>query len=175
LDPLSVAGLVVSGGALGVAGISALFARKQLQLAERLRARDFEATVVAEMHEIQALDTGTKYTLKVTNAGPAVARDVSIYLTVWTDETPLSRIIDSANVAPALLRGEQRLATIELPSDEARFDDRSRSTEIDTAYYDDNGVRNERLAFVFEDSLVLTPPQPPPERVPGPVTIARWP
>jgi hypothetical protein len=28
-------------------------------------------------------------------------------------------------------------------------------------YYDDNGVHNQRVALVFENSLVLTRPQPP--------------
>jgi len=34
------------------------------------------------------------------------------------------------------------------------------SIELCADYYDDNGVRNERLAFIVDDSLVLTPPTP---------------
>jgi hypothetical protein len=62
------------------------------------------------------------------------------------------------HVAPALLRGEQR--TVLLTLDDVDLDDRSLSVELHSDYYDDNGVRNERLAFVFDDTLVLTPPQP---------------
>ena len=57
---------------------------------------------------------------------------------------------------------DQELAGLDIVTDgDCRFDDRDVSTELHAAYYDDNGVRNERLAFIFEDALVLTPPQPP--------------
>ena len=61
-------------------------------------------------------------------------------------------------VAPALLRGERRSITLELPGDNARFDDRTIAVELNADYYDDNGVRNERLALVLEDTFVQLPP-----------------
>lgn len=78
----------------------------------------------------------------MTNAGPAVARDVDVTLTLSTDESELGRAIDATDVAPALLRGEQRVVTVVLPCNEARFDDPGRSLEIVASYYDDNGLRN---------------------------------
>jgi hypothetical protein len=157
----AIAGLIISGAAPGVAAFSALFSRRQLHLAERQRERDFEATVVAELVSFSRNSETLDYALRVTNAGPAVARDVDISIVVWTGESPFGRKIDSADIAPALLRGEQRTATLRLPVDEGQFDDRSRSIEIGSDYYDDNGVRNVRLAFVYDGELVLTPPQPP--------------
>jgi hypothetical protein len=157
----AVAGLIISGSALGVAATSAWFSRQQLYLAERQRERDFEATVVAELVRFSRSAEMLDYELRVTNAGPAVARDVDVSIVVWTDDGPLGRTIHTVDVAPALLRGEQRTVTLRLPVDEARFDDRSRSIEIASDYFDDNGVRNVRLAFVFDGDLVLTPPQPP--------------
>lgn len=117
------------------------------------------------MNSVNVTPKSTQYEVRVTNAGPAVARDVDVGLTIWTDESGLGRVIDGAEVAPALLRGEQRVVTLVLPQDERRFDDRSCSLEMFATYYDDNGPRNQRVAFVFEDSLVLTPPQPP---------LAKW-
>jgi hypothetical protein len=107
------------------------------------------------------LSEDLRYRLRVTNAGPAVARDLTIQLVVWTD-APGGFELDSVDVAPALLRGEQREMSLLLCAEEAKFDDINRSIEIHAAYYDDNGVRSGRLAFVFEDDLVLSPPQPSP-------------
>jgi hypothetical protein len=153
--------LVISGAALGVAASSAWFSRRQLHLAERQRERDFEATVVAELVGFSRTSETLDYELRLTNAGPAVARDVDVSIVEWADGRPLGRAIHTVDVAPALLRGEQRTVTMRLPVDDARFDDRSRSIEIGSDYFDDNGVRNVRLAFVFDGDLVLTPPQPP--------------
>jgi hypothetical protein len=143
-----------------------------LLLADRLRERDFEATVVAELVGFERTSDVLAYELQVTNAGPAVARDVEVSIVVWTDETAFGRRIDTVDVAPALLRGEQRRATLHLPLHEAEFADRSRSIEIGSDYFDDNGVRNIRLAFVYDGQLVLTPPQPP---YPAPGRRLRYP
>ena len=99
------------------------------------------------------------YELRVTNAGPAVARDVSVDLVEWADErNGLGYIVDHQDVAPALQRGEQRDVILRLPTDAARFENRSVAYEIGADYYDDNGLRNERLALAFDDSLILLPP-----------------
>ena len=156
---MATAGIVISGAALGISAFSALFARRQLQLAERSRARDFEATVVAELVGVRRADDALHYELQVTNAGPAVARDVDVSLVEWR-ESDLGRLLAQSEVAPALLRGERRAASLEL-RDASKTLDRTVSVELHADYYDDNGVRNERLAFVVEDSFVLTPPQPP--------------
>jgi hypothetical protein len=161
---IALGGLIISCIAAGVAAWGAWFARQQLRLATRQRERDFEATVVAELSDFRRLEGYLIYEVAVTNAGPAVARDVDVAIVKWTDETPLGVTIHRADVAPALLRGERRTVALELPVAEARFEDRTRSIELYGAYFDDNGVRNERLGFVFEGSLVLTPPQPPVER-----------
>lgn len=127
------------GAALGVAGTSVWYARKQFHLAERLRGRDFEATVVVK--RLGGVGTYVKdmtYSLRVTNAGPAVARDVSVELQLWTDGTELGRSLHRVDVAPAMLRGEQRNITLRLPLEESRFDDRSRSLEIHADYYNDS-------------------------------------
>lgn len=156
---LAIAGIVISGAALGIAAASATFARRQLQLAERLGQRDFEATVVAELVGVEE-DRTVRYAILVTNAGPAVARDVDIAIVEWTD-SPFGRRLVEADVAPALLRGEQRKVELELPIEGVRFDDRDVSIELHADYYDDNGVRNERLALVYRDDFLPTPPQPP--------------
>jgi hypothetical protein len=158
---LAVAGLVVSCGAFAVAGASAWFSRRQLQLSERQRERDFEATVVAELVSFNRNPETLDYELWVTNAGPAVARDVDVSIVEWNDEGPFGYQIDTVDVAPALLRSEQRTVTLRLPIERARFQDRSRSIELASDYFDDNGVRNVRLAFMSDGDLVLTPPQPP--------------
>jgi hypothetical protein len=158
---LAVAGLVVSCGAFAVAAASAWFSRRQLQLSERQRERDFEATVVAELVSFNRCAETFDYELLVTNAGPAVARDVDVSIVEWNDEGPLGHMIETVDVAPALLRGEQRTVTLRLPIEKARFEDRSRSIELASDYFDDNGVRNVRLAFMFDGDLLLTPPQPP--------------
>jgi hypothetical protein len=101
------------------------------------------------------------YEVLVTNAGPAVARDIDVCIVEWNDDGTFGHKIDAADLAPALLRGEQRRVVLRLPLDRARFEDRSRSIELMSDYYDDNGVRNVRLAFMFDGELVLTPPQPP--------------
>jgi hypothetical protein len=69
---LAVAGLVVSCGAFVVAAASAWFSRRQLQLSERQRERDFEAAVVAELVSFNRSAETLDYKLLVTNAGPAV-------------------------------------------------------------------------------------------------------
>jgi len=84
---LATAGIVISGVALGISGLSALFARRQLQLAERSRGRDFEATVVAELVGACQDEDAVRYEIRVTNAGPAVARDVDVSLIEWGDTT----------------------------------------------------------------------------------------
>ncbi len=162
MSDLNLIGIVISGCALGVAGTSAAFALRQLKLAERLQLRDFEATVVCELESYERTSEGLRYGLKVTNAGPAVARDVDVSLVEWTGDSVLGMSLAEAGVAPAMLRGEQRLVTLELLAEHAAgLDDRSRSIEVMCDYYDDNGVRNHRLAFVVEGDLVLTPPQLP--------------
>jgi hypothetical protein len=158
---VAIAGLVVSCGAFAVAAASAWFSQRQLRLSERQRERDFEATVVAELMSVNRNADTLDYELLVTNAGPAVARDVDVSIVEWNDEGPLGQMIETVDVAPALLRGEQRTVTLRLPIEKARFEDRSRSIELASDYFDDNGVRNVRLAFMFDDELVLTPPQPP--------------
>ena len=117
---------------------------------------------VVELSTVSGNTKSLIYELRVTNAGPAVARDVSVELVKWTDEATGSSI-DRVDVAPALLRGEQRPVTLTLPRSDAHFDERSEAIEVRADYYDDNGVRDERLASVYEDDLVLTPPQPPRE------------
>jgi hypothetical protein len=99
------------------------------------------------------------YELTVINAGPAAARDVSVDLVLWGDG-PLGLSLDRVDVAPALLVGDQRSATLRLPAS-VDLGDRSQAVEIGADWYDDNGVRNERLALVLEGGLILTPPQPP--------------
>jgi hypothetical protein len=158
---LAVAGIAVSFAALGIALASARFARRQLQLSERQHERDFEATVVAELVRFNWGTETLDYEVLVTNAGPAVARDVDISVVEWSDEGPFGERIDTVDVSPALLRGEQRTVTVRLPVGRATFGDRSRSIELASDYFDDNGVRNVRLAFVYDGELVLTPPQPP--------------
>jgi hypothetical protein len=155
---LATAGIVISGVALGISGISALFARRQLQLAERSRGRDFEATVVAELVGARQDEDAVRYEIRVTNAGPSVARDVDVSLIEWGD-TSLGKVLAQADVAPALLRGERRAVSLEL-ANATKTRDRDVSVELHADYYDDNGVRNERLALVVDDTFVLTPPQP---------------
>jgi hypothetical protein len=157
---LAIAGILISGAALGISAVSAVFSRRQLELGERQRERDFEATVVAELVGVHRRDAAVHYEVSVTNAGPAVARDVDVSLVEWTDATALGRALAEADVAPALLRGERRTVILKLAAADARFDDRSVSIELHADYYDDNGVRNERLAFVSQGSFVLTPAPP---------------
>jgi hypothetical protein len=118
---LAVVGLAVSGGALGVSVVSAVFARRQLQLAGRQRERDFEATVVAGLVRVTREPDAISYELLVTNAGPAVARDVGVAIVEWSDDGPFGESIDEADVAPALLRGEQRGVTVRLPLETGAF------------------------------------------------------
>jgi len=153
-----MAGLGISGIALGISAVSAVFSRRQLELGERQRARDFEATVVVELVGVDRRDSNVHYEVSVTNAGPAVARDVDLSLVEWTDASAFGRSLAEASVAPALLRGERRLVVLSLDVADQRIEDRSVSVELHADYYDDNGVRNERLALVFEGSFVLTPP-----------------
>src|SRR5687767_8691 len=140
---IAVIGLVISGGALGVSAASLWFARRQLQLAERLRVRDFEAIVVVELEEWNSVRDRSVYKLRVTNAGPAVARDVSVEIVEFTDEKPLGFVLGTAAVAPVLLRGEQRTVTVEQfwPEDEDTI-----AVNFVASYFDDNGVRNEQVA-----------------------------
>jgi hypothetical protein len=99
-----------------------------------------------------------RYEIRVTNAGPAVARDVDVSLIEWGD-TSLGKVLAQADVAPALLRGERRAVSLEL-ANATKTRDRDVSVELHADHYDDNGVRNERLALVVDDTFVLTPPQP---------------
>jgi hypothetical protein len=80
---LATVGIVISGAALAISSLSALFARRQLQLAERSRGRDFEATVVAELIEVHRAEDAIRFDDQVTNADPAVARDVDVSLVEW--------------------------------------------------------------------------------------------
>lgn len=155
---LAIAGIAVSGGALLISAATALFLRRQLALAERHRARDFAASVVAELVEVGRCADALHYEIAVINAGPAVARDVDVAIVEWVGDRPIGRTIAEASVAPALLRGERRVVALSVPSAEAKFDDREVSIELHADYYDDNGSRNERLALVYEDSLLLMPP-----------------
>lgn len=157
---LAIAGIAISFGAVGVSSASAFFSHRQLKLAEQLRARDFEANVVAELVGVHRHSGEVEYEVAVTNAGPAVARDVGVAIVEWRANKPFGRRLSEALVAPALLRGERRVVRQPLPAEAARFDDRSSSTELHSDYFDDNGVRNLRLGLVFEDSFVLTPPEP---------------
>jgi hypothetical protein len=157
----AIVGLALSCGALGASTATVILSRRHLQLVDRQRERDFEATVVAELARFARTPSTLDYEIRVTNAGPAVARDVDVSVVEWNDETVFGEKIETVDVAPALLRGEQRTVMVHLPLERARFDDRSRSIELMSDYYDDNGVRNIRLAFVYDGELILTPPQPP--------------
>lgn len=143
-----------------VSATGALYARRQLRLADRVRQREFEATVVAELVDSAANDQGIEYRLAVTNAGPAVARAVDVALVAWTGDSLFGKRLAEAYVAPALVRGDRRIIALRLAAADARFDDREVSIELQANYIDDNGIRDERLGFVFEDSMVLTPPEP---------------
>jgi hypothetical protein len=158
-NSLAAAGILISGAALGASALSALFARRQLLLAERLRARDFEATVVAELVGVRRHDAAVDYEIEVTNAGPAVARDVDLSLIEWRAHS-VGKVLADTDVAPALVRGEGRRVVLRLEESDALTSDREVSVELHSDYYDDNGVRNERLAFLVGDGFVLTPPQP---------------
>ncbi len=158
---LAIIGLVVSSGALSVAAMSAWFLRRQLIIFERQHERDFEATVVAELVSFSRGSATLDYEVLVTNAGPAVARDIDLSIVEWMAEKPFGDAIETVAVAPALLRGEQRTVTVRLPVERACFEDRTRSIELMSDYFDDNGVRNVRLAFMGDSDLILTPPQPP--------------
>jgi hypothetical protein len=81
-----------------------------------------------------------------------------VSLVEWGD-TSLGKVLAEAEVAPALLRGERRAVSLELP-DAVKTRDRAVSVELHTDYYDDNGVCNERLALVIDDSFMLALPQP---------------
>jgi hypothetical protein len=81
---LAVTGLVISGAAFGVAALSVSFSRRQLDLADRQRERDFEATVVAELVSFSRRPGTLDYELRVTNAGPAGARLKSGLITSTT-------------------------------------------------------------------------------------------
>jgi len=153
---LAVIGILISGAALGLSAASALFARRQLRLAERLQSREFRATVVAELVGLHRRDDAIHYELAVTNAGPAVARDVDLSIVEWSDARPLGIALSEVDVAPALLRGERREVILRLATADARFDDRGISIELGTDYWDDNGLRNVRLGLVTEDGLILT-------------------
>lgn len=157
---LPVVGLAVSGAALAVSVGSAYFARRQVHLVERQRERDFGATVVAELVGFERGPEGLMYTLRVTNAGPATARDVDVSLVEWTDESAFGRALAEADVAPALLRGDHRNVRLVLRREYVRFDAPGVAVELSSGYYDDNGVRSERLALVLEETLIQLPPQP---------------
>ena len=159
MTALASTGIVISSIALGVSAASAMFAHRQLQLGERRRQRDFEATVVAALTGIDRTPDAFLYELSVTNAGPAVARDVDISMVAWTDETTLGLSVARADVAPALLRGERRTSVLNLTLKEAHLNDHSVSIELWAGDDDDNGVRNERVAWAFasEDSRLLAP------------------
>ena len=162
---MALVSLLVSVGSLLVAlsalGFSVRFSRAQLRISSRQHKRDFGATVVVELNTVNLTIGNYVYDLRVTNVGPAVARDVSVDLVEWSDERgDLGLTIDRAEVAPTLQRGERRDAVLRLPVEQARFDDSSVALEIGADYYDDNGVRNERLALVFEDQIVLLPVPP---------------
>lgn len=147
--------------ALSALAFSVRFSRAQLRISSRQHERDFGATVVVELNKVHRTVDDYVYDLRVTNVGPAVARDVSVDLVEWSDERgDLGLTIDRDDVAPILQRGEQRDALLRLPVEQARFDDISVALEIGADYYDDNGVRNERLALVFEDQIVLLPVRP---------------
>src|SRR5579859_890804 len=123
---LATAGILISGAALAISALSALFARRQLRLTERSRTRDFEATVVAELTRVHAYEERIEYELQITNAGPAVARDVYIALVKWDAAGGLGQALDEAQVAPALLRGERRNVSLTL-RDRALANDRASS------------------------------------------------
>jgi hypothetical protein len=156
---LAPAGIIVSAVGLSVALVSAWFAREHFRLASGRRERDFEATVVVELTDCHEDEDDRLYEIVVKNAGPAVARDISVELVAWRSG-PFGETIHHVDLAPALNPGEQRPATLRLPL-QVDLDDPSQSIEIVTDYFDDNGVRNERLAFVTSSDLILTPPQPP--------------
>ena len=152
-------GVVLGVFAIAVSIASAWFAREQVRVARRQAGRDFGATVLVEPIKVWRRSDHYLYELRVTNAGPAVARDVSVDLVEWADErNGLGHSVDQQEVAPVLQRGEQRDVILKLPTEAARFEDRSVAYEIGADYYDDNGLRNERLALAFGGSLILLPP-----------------
>jgi hypothetical protein len=87
LSGVTAATLVLSFGAAVTAGLSAWFVRAQFLLQSEVRRRDFEATVVAELVGVRAVEERRRreYEVRVTNAGPAVARDVDVSIAVWSD------------------------------------------------------------------------------------------
>lgn len=158
-EALPVASICVSVAALVVSVRSLALARRHVHLVERQALRDFGATVVAEQIGFERTPDELAYTLRITNAGPAAARDVDVSLVEWTDDSEIGRTLAEVDVAPALLRGDQRIARLVLPADDARFDDRGVAIELRTSYYDDNGARNERLALVLDAAMIPLPPQ----------------
>lgn len=158
-EVLAVTGICVSVAALIVSLRGEIVARRHVQLVERQRRRDFGATVVAEQLGFERTTSECTYTLRVTNAGPATARDVDVALVEWTDEDPIGRTLAEVEVAPALLRGDHRTVRLALPVEDARFDDRGVAIELSSAYYDDNGGRSERLALVVDGALIQLPPE----------------
>jgi hypothetical protein len=55
-----------------------------------------------------------------------------------TIDTLINRVVAEADVAPALLRGDQPVVHLALPTRDARFDDRSVAIELNSSYYDDS-------------------------------------
>jgi hypothetical protein len=152
-------GVVLAIVAISVSIASAWFAREQVRLARRQSTRDFGATVLIRGHRVTRTDEDYLYELTLVNAGPAAARDVTVDLVEWSDEREgLGRAVDREDAVALLQRGEEWGALLRLPISAARFHDRTVAYEIGADYYDDNGVRNERLALVFDDSLILLPP-----------------
>ncbi len=72
---------------------------------------------------------------------------------------PLGIAVAEQTVATALGPGETRTVAMRLPLGAAMFDDRGTAIELASDYYDDAGVRNNRLALVLEDGLVPLPPE----------------
>lgn len=155
---MALAGILLGVVAIAVSAASVWYTREQLRLAHRQTRRDFSARVVVELIDVARNSDAFTYRLRVTNGGPAVAHDVSVDLVEWADERAgLGFSIDTQEVAALLLRGEHREVQLVLPASKARFDDRTVAYEIGADYYDDNGVRNERLALALDDGILALP------------------
>lgn len=142
---VSLVALAFAGISAGIAGISAWYSHGQLNLNERRNRRDYEATVVIELvsHVMHRRDRVT-YELLVTNAGPAVARDVSIELVEpnqrsdWDDEASMFVVLGGAAVAPAMVPHEQRRVKLEQATGSSED---TVAFEFHVSYWDDNGPR----------------------------------
>lgn len=155
---MALAGIILGIVAIAVSIAGVWFAREQVSVARRQNRRDSVATVLIRAHRVTRTDEHYVYQLTLLNAGPAVARDITVDLVEWSDERgKLGYSIDSDDGA-VLQRGEEWEAVLRLPAAAARFHDRTVAYEIGADYYDDNGVHNERLALAFDDSLLLLPP-----------------